>query len=123
MARQQQFLREFAQASIEETTENPFLGTWRLPDGETCSVEIDGTRVCLDFSYAEEKRRFEAGIRNYSAEGKLLLWKKEWYQDEGSFQGGADALAAVSSDGTTLSILELSDSSTVLQMTRISAPT
>ena len=121
--RQQQFLRQFAQASTEATTENPFLGTWRLPNGETCSVEIDGTRVRLEFSYAVERRRFEAGIRNCSAEGKLLLWKKEWYQKEGSFQEGVDALATVSSDGTTLSILELSDSSTVLQMTRITDPT
>ena len=122
-ARQQQFLREFAQASIEETTEDPFLGPWRSPNGKTCPVERDGNRVCFDFSYAGEKRRFQADIRNCSAEGKLLLWKKKWYQNEGSFQEGADALAAVSSDGTTLSILELSDSSTVLQMTRISDPT
>ena len=121
-ARQQQFLREFAQASIEETTGDPFLGPWRSPNGETCPVDRYGSLVCFDFSYAGEKRRFQADSRNYSAEGKLLLWKKEWYQDEGSFQEGADALAVVSSDGTTLSILELSDSSTVLQMTRISAP-
>ena len=117
--RQQQFLREFAQASIEETTEDPFLGPWRSPNRETCSVERNGTRVCLEFNYNGERRRFEAGIRNRSAEGKLLFWKKEWYQTEPSFQEGIDALATVSSDGTTLSILELSDSSTVIQMTRI----
>ena len=121
--RQQQFLREFAQASIEETTEDPFLGPWRSPNGETCPLERDGSRVCLEFSYAGERRRFEAGIRNCSAEGKLLLWKKEWYQNEGSFQEGVDALATVSPDGITLSILELSESSAVLRMTCISAPT
>ena len=121
--RQQQFLREFAQASIEETTEDPFLGPWRSPNGETCPVERDGSRVCLEFSYAGERRRFEAGIRNCSAEGKLLLWKKEWYQNEGSFQEGVDALATVSPDGITLSILELSESSAVLRMTRISDST
>ena len=122
-ARQQQFLREFAQASIEATTEDPFLGTWRLSDSETCSVESDGTQICFEFWYDGKRRRLEAGIRNRSAEGKLLLWKQEWYQKEGSFQEEVDALATVSSDGTTLSILELSDSSTVLRMTRISDPT
>ena len=118
--RQQQFLREFAQASIEATTEDPFLGTWRLPNGEACSVESDGIRVCLEFSYDGKRRRLEADIRNRSAEGRLLLWKRELFQKEGSFQEGIDALATISSDGTTLSILELSDSSTVLRMTRIS---
>ena len=120
--RQQQFLREFAQASIEQTTEDPFLGPWRLPNGEACSVERDGSRVCLEFDYIGKKRRLEAGIRNCSAEGRLLIWKKEYYQKEGSFKEGVDALATVSSDGITLSILELSDSSTVIQMTRISEP-
>ena len=122
-SRQQQFLREFAQASIDATTANPFLGNWRLPNGEACSVESDGTRICLEFSYDGKRRRLEAGIRNRSAEGKLLFWKEEWYQNEPSFQEGIDALATVSPDGTTLSILELSDSSTVLRMTRISDPT
>lgn len=117
--RQQQFLREFAQASIEDTIEDPFSGLWRSPNGETCPVERDGSRVCLEFNYNGERRRFEAGIRNRSSEGKLLFWKKEWYQTEPSFQEGIDALVTVSSDGTTLSILELSDSSTVIQMTRI----
>ena len=120
---QQQFFREFAQASIEETTEDPFLGPWRSPNGETCPVERDGSRVCLEFNYDGKKRRFEAGIRNCSAEGRLLIWKKEWSLDEGGFREGVDALATVSSDGTTLSILELSDSSTVIQMTRIPDPT
>ena len=125
--RQQQFLREFAQASVEATTKNPFLGTWQLPSGETCSVENDGIRICLEFKYEEKRCRLEAGIRNCSAEGKLLLWKQEWYQQEGSFQEGSDALATISSGGTTLSILELSDSPTVLRtvlrMTRISNST
>ena len=120
---QQQFLRQFAQASIEQTTEDPFFGPWRLPNGEICPVERDGSRVCLEFNYDGKKRRFEAGVRNRSAEGRLLVWKKEWYQNEESFQDEVDALATVSSDGTTLSILELSDSSTVIQMTRISDPT
>ena len=55
--------------------------------------------------------------------GKLLLWKKEWYQQEGHFQEKSDALATISSEEKTLSILELSDSPTVLRtvlrMTRI----
>ncbi len=121
--RQQRFLREFAQASIEATAEDPFLGTWRLPNDEACSVESDGTQVCLEFSYDGKRRRLDAGIRNRSAEGRLLLWKRELFQTEPSFQEGIDALATVSSDGTTLSILELSDSSAVLRMTRISDPT
>ncbi len=119
--RQQQFLREFAQASIEATTKNPFLGTW-LFNGEICSVESDGIRVCLEFNYEGKKRRLEADIRNCSAEGKLLLWKQEFYQTEPSFQEESDALATISSDGTNLSIFELSDSPTVLRMTRISDP-
>ena len=125
--RQQQFLREFAQASVEATTKNPFLGTWQLPNGETCSVESEGIQVCLEFNYEEKRCKLEAGIRNCSAEGKLLIWKKEWLQQEGSFQEGSDALATISSDGTTLSILELSNSPTVLRtvlrMTRFSNST
>lgn len=125
--RQQQFLREFAQASVEATTKNPFLGTWQLPGGETCSVESDGSQICLEFSYDEKRCRLEASVRNYSAEGKLLLWKQEWYHKEGSFQEESDALATIGSDGKTLSILELSDSPTVLRtvlrMIRISNST
>ena len=125
--RQQQFLREFAQASVEATTKNPFLGTWQLPNGETCSVENDEIRICLEFNYEEKRCRLEASVRNYSAEGKLLLWKQEWYHKEGSFQEESDALATISSDGKTLSILELSDSPTVLRtvlrMIRISNST
>lgn len=113
--RQQQFLREFAQASIKATTQNPFLGSWRLPNGESCSVESDGIQVCLEFSYEEKRCRLEASIRNYSAEGKFLIWEKGLFQQEGRFQEVSDALATISSDGTTLSILELSDSPTVLR--------
>lgn len=113
-ARQRPFLRKFAQALIEEATEDPFLGPWRCPNGETCLVESEGGQICLEFDHDGKRCRFEAGIRNRSAEGKLLF---------GILQEEVEALAAVSSDGTTLSILALSDSSTVIQMIRISDPT
>ena len=120
--RQQGFLREFAEAMIEEATGNPFLGSWKLPDGGICSVESDGARLCLDFSIAGARRRFEAIVKNRSAEGRLLTWR-QYSQDHGIFQEGNDAVAAVSSGGATLSLLELSDPSTVLQLTRMSEPT
>ena len=71
--RQQQFLREFAQASIEQTTEDPFLGSWKSPNGETCSVERDGSRVCLEFNYDEKN----AGLKLVS--GIVLLKADYWF--------------------------------------------
>ena len=122
-ARQQQFLREFAQASIESSTQNLFLGTWRSPYGDICSVKSDGIRICLEFKKNGTRHNFAAQIKGFSAAGELQLWKKEWYQEEGSFQRKNDALATVTSDGENMSILELSNSSTVLRMTRVPSPT
>lgn len=115
----QQFLRDFAEASLEGDTEVGFYGKWRLPSGEVCSVESDEGRMHLEFNHEGKKRRLEAGVRNRSAEGMLLLWKKEWYHREGRFEDEVRALAAVSSDGRTLAILGLSDSWKVIKMSRI----
>ncbi len=117
-ARQQAFLRGFAEAMIEETTGNAFLGSWELPDGGTCSAEIDRARLRLEFSNAGKRRRFEAIVKNRSAEGRLLIWR-QYTQGHGMFQEGNDAVATVSTDGATLSLLELSNSSSVLELTRV----
>ena len=82
----------------------------------------DEKEIRLEVTHDGARRKLEASTYNRTAEGTLLQWKQEFFQAEGSFRDGVDALAVVSSDGTTLSVLELGESSTVLRMKRVSDP-
>ena len=117
--RQQQFLREFAQASIEFAATDPFLGTWQVSGGIVSPVTSDGNQIYIEFLYEGVRRKFEATRKNGSAEGKLLRWKVSLLETDGSYGDGPEALAAVGSDGKILSILELTPSSTLIRLTRI----
>lgn len=118
----QQFLREFAHAWTETATGDPFSGTWQAPNGEVCSMKRAENEICIEVTHDGARRKLEATSINRTAEGRLLQWKQELWQTEGSFRDGVDALAVVSPDGSTLSILELCESSTALRMKRVSDP-
>ena len=122
---QRQFLREYAQAYVEQVEPNPFIGAWVLPNGGVCTVEQEDdllNLISLEFKYEDleydDKRdsryKFEARYNNRSAEGSIHTWQIGII-DDGTFIKGPDALATVSSDGETLSILEFTNSPEVLQ--------
>ena len=50
---QKQFLREYAQAYIEDVEQNLFIGTWELPNGNNCIVEQEGNKIYLEFEYED----------------------------------------------------------------------
>lgn len=121
-AKQQQFLRDFAQAWIDTTNRDLFSGTWKSPNGEVCTLKGDVKEIRLEVTHYNARRKLEATTYNRTAEGRLLHWKRELLEAEGSFRDGVDALAVVSPDGATLSILELGEPSDVLRMQRVSDP-
>ena len=116
--RQQRFLREFAQASIDLPAANPFLGTWEIAGGHVSHVHRNGNQISVEFLYKGVRRKLEATTLNGSAEGKLWRRKIGLLNTEGSYGDAVEALAAVGSGGMSFSILELSASSTLIRMTR-----